>query len=172
MQMYAIRSLTIEDADAFVLLRRTMLNDAPWAFASSPQIDRGCNAKLVRESVTRPGSAILGAFDGNTLIGAAGLVRDEKPKRQHIATIWGVYVTAAARQQGVGRRLVETAITTAGSWVGVESVQLTVSERATTALRLYESLGFRVWGHEPDALRVDGERLTETHMRLEISRRP
>lgn len=164
--MYSVRPLAIHDADAFVVLRRAMLADTPWAFASSPEIDRGCKPELVRDSVTRDGSAILGAFDGDALIGAAGLVRDDKPKRRHIATIWGVYVEPSARRVGVGRRIVETAIALARTWTGVECLQLTVSEKAIAAQRLYQSLGFSTWGFEPDALRVDGRSFKETHMRL------
>lgn len=166
--MYAIRALEPADAESFVILRRAMLVDTPWAFASSPEIDRGCKPELVRDSVSRDGSTILGAFDNNALIGAAGLVRDEKPKRHHIVSIWGVYVTPTARGAGLGRRIVEAAIATARTWPGVACVQLTVSEKAIAARRLYESQGFTAWGLEPDALRVDGVTYDESHMRLAL----
>jgi len=164
--MSVIRPLQPDDADAYVVLRRTMLTEAPWAFASSPEFDRGCNADQVRESVSRPGSAILGAFDGVDLIGSAGLVRDEKPKRRHIALIWGVYVAPAARGCGLGRSVMQAALDHARTWPGLECIQLAVSERAQAARRLYESLGFTTWGIEPDALRVDGHGHAESHMRL------
>lgn len=164
--MFVIRLLQPEDADAFVHLRIRMLTEAPWAFASSVEMDRGCKPELVRDSVTREGSAILGAFEGDALIGAAGLVRDEKPKRRHIATIWGVYVGPEARGQGVGRQLIETAISTARTWPDLAVLQLSVSERADTARRLYEQLGFTAWGVAADSLRVDGQSYSETYMQI------
>jgi len=170
--MHAVRLLSVDDAEAFVTLRKAMLLESPWAFASSPEIDRGCNVELVRDSITRSGSAILGAFDGGSLVGACGLVRDEKPKRCHIAVIWGVYVAPQVRRHGLGRQIVQAAIVTARSWQGVECIQLTVSEKAAAARMLYESLSFTAWGREPDALRVEGASFAETHMRLDIGPEP
>jgi len=41
-----------------------------------------------------------------------------------------------------------------------------VSERACEALCLYESVGFRAWGREPEATEVGGLRYDEIHLTL------
>lgn len=166
--MSIARALTPDAAEAFAELRREMLADAPWAFCSSPGHDRGSDPAMVRAQLIRPDNAILAVQDAGRVIAAAGLHREEPPKRHHIATIWGVYVTPGARGRGLGRSVVSAAIETARTWPRIEAVILTVSENAPAARALYESLGFIPWGFEPDALRVDGRSYAETHMRLPI----
>lgn len=58
------------------------------------------------------------------------------------ALIEGVRVSAAMRGQGVGRALVEEAVTRARA-KGCHLVQLTTDKQRPDALRFYERLGFR-----------------------------
>ncbi len=164
-----VRPLTDSDADitAYVHLRREMLEREPFAFGSSPEDDR-LSADFLRTSLRSHDSAILGCFKCGELIAAAGLVREPKLKAHHLATIYGVYTTPAARGLGAARAVLTHAITTARKWTGVDWVQLSVSETAPIAQGLYESLGFIAWGTEPDATRVDGLGYAEIHMRLKL----
>lgn len=166
-----VRRLTPEDARAYAALRQAMLVDTPWAFSASPESEVGSVAERVVESLGRPGFAIVGAFEPEGLLAVAGLDREKKPKRAHVAWIWGVYTLSAARGRGLGRAVMDGAIQEACSWAGVARVQLSVSERSREARALYESLGFESWGVEPDALRVDGRAYQETHMSLSIGGR-
>jgi hypothetical protein len=45
--------------------------------------------------------------------------------------------------------------------------QLSVTDRAAKARRIYESCGFIAWGTELDGLSVGGESYAETHMALQ-----
>lgn len=162
-----IRPLTPEDAPAYAALRREMLADSPWAFFSSPEDDRGVRPEIMRESLAQRGFVVIGAWDDRGhLIGVAGLLRESKAKRAHVAGIWGVYVTPSCRGRGVARDLLTAAIAAARAWPGVAALTLSVSERSPAARRVYESLGFVAWGTEPDALRINGAPHAETHMRL------
>lgn len=96
----------------------------------------------------------FGAFDGPSLVGAVGLEYSAKPKIRHSALLIGMYVQPAARGLGVGRALVQAAIEAALARGGILTLQLTVTEGNTPAIRLYESLGFRAWGTEPLAMRT------------------
>jgi ribosomal protein S18 acetylase RimI-like enzyme len=96
-----------------------------------------------------------------------GLVRASKAKQRHKATVWGMYVTPRARNKGVGRALVEAAIEHARGW-GLDQLQLTVTEAAPHAKRLYESAGFRHWGQERRALHWKGRFVDEYHLALEF----
>ena len=51
---------------------------------------------------------------------------------------------------------------------GVSWLHLSVSSAADEARRLYERVGFRVWGTEPDALRDGGRSVVEHHMALRL----
>jgi len=153
-----------------------MLADAPWAFMASPGSDHGSSAAFLKKILGRPKgqNTILGAFEGGRLLASAGVLREETPKRRHLVLIWGVYVTPAARGRGLGRAVMIGAIERARSWSRagdpVAAVELAVNERAVAAQRLYASMGFRMWGREPEALRLNGRFLSEIHMSLPLRR--
>lgn len=168
-----IRRFNAADVPAYLSIRREMLLNAPWAFGSSPEDDRGLDPRAVQERVESAESAIIGAFDreGGSpegLCAVAGVGREPKRKARHLATIVGVYTRTACRGQGLGRRVVTAAIDLARAWSGVDLVQLAVSEHAPEARRLYERLGFVAWGVEPEALRLDGRAYAEIHMKLRL----
>lgn len=162
--------LTPADAPAYVALRREMLADSPWAFLASPEQDRGCDVEKVRASLARSDAAIVAvkAEGGGELVAAAGVVREEALKRRHIAIIWGVYVQASARGTGLGRAVVTRAMDVAKSWEGIASIHLAVNANAPAAKKLYESLGFREWGFEPDAVRIGAASYGEYHMAIAL----
>ncbi len=162
------RALTPADADVYAEFRREMLLDSPWAYVSSPGDDPAANPSSMRESLARPCNAILVVEEGGRLSASAGVMRDVRLKRSHLAHIWGVYVTPGARGQGLGRAVVAAAIGMARGWPGIESVRLSVSGNAPAARKLYESLGFVVWGTEPAGLRENGRTHTEYHMHLPL----
>lgn len=168
------RFLTDSPADiaAYVVLRREMLLDSPWSFSSSPGHDRGSDPEKVRASMAGHGPGaekriIVVERDGR-LISSAGVNREDTPKRRHIAFIWGVYTTPAARRAGCARAVMRAAIAEARTWPGIRHVQLSVSARTPGAKALYESLGFVVWGHEREALTIDGDYADEHHMALRV----
>lgn len=164
-----IRELAPDDAEAFFALRRRALSDVPLAFASSPEDDLIADVAAAREHLARaPESVIFGAFDGDTLVGCVGLYRDRHLKSAHKAHLWGLYVAPGSRRQGVASRLVDAAVAHARTLPGVEAVQLGVSGAAADARRLYDRLGFGVWGTDPDALRHDGRSVAEDWMVLRL----
>lgn len=166
-----IRRLTPEDAEAYVVLRHAMLEEHPAAFLSSPEDDHGCRVEVVRERLAPElENATFGAFAPELagLIGAVGLFREDKLKSNHRVHVWGMYVAPSARGSGLGRRLLEAVVDHARHLEGVTHVQLSVSETAPEARRLYESLGFEAWGTEPEAMRVGEKLLAEIHLSLRL----
>lgn len=163
----AIRPLAAAEAEAFVDLRREALEAAPLAFGASVDDDRGLSVEFMRESLANPDAAtVLGAFEGDRLLGIAGVGRYPKIKQRHRAVIWGMYVSPAGRGLGTGRALLDSAVERARSWSGVLQVHLSVTDAAPEARRLYESYGFVEWGAEPRALGRDGQFVTEYHLVL------
>jgi ribosomal protein S18 acetylase RimI-like enzyme len=110
---------------------------------------------------------VFGAYT-QELVGMLGLSRANQKKAAHKIRLWGMFVLPAFRRQGVGMRLLDTAIRYARSLDGAASVHLSVSESAAAARQLYESAGFETWGVEPDAVRFDGSSASERHMRLSL----
>lgn len=107
---------------------------------------------------------VLGAFDGERLVGAAGLQFEPREKARHKANLFGMYVLPVARQGGFGRRLVQAILEEAGSREGVKVVQLTVTEGNVAAQALYESCGFQSFGVEPFAVALGDAFLSKVHM--------
>lgn len=169
---YLIRRLALEDVGAYVSFRETMLLAAPDSFASSPGDDPAGTVSQLREQLAKSDNAIIGAFRGEALVGSAGVLRLPRQKMSHMARIWGVFVRPEDRSRGVGARVVRAAIELARTWPGVSAINLSVSEQAGNARRLYEGLGFVAWGVEPRALRFGGRTLDEVHMQLSLDPGP
>lgn len=163
-----IRVLGEADANAYVVLRRQSLLDAPLAFAASPGDDVASSVEAVREQIRRaPDAVIVGAF-APELVGAVGLHRDRHIKAAHKAHVFGMYVAPSHRRQGMAARLLAAALDHARSLPGVTWVHLSVSAATPGAQRLYERAGFAVWGTEPEALQYDGELVAERHMAVRL----
>jgi GNAT superfamily N-acetyltransferase len=88
---------------------------------------------------SRPGEALFGAESGGQIVGVCGLNVDPYLDDPRIGRVRNVYVLAAYRGQGTGRRLVERAIAAAQGHFD----QLRLRGEEAGPARLYESLGFR-----------------------------
>jgi RimJ/RimL family protein N-acetyltransferase len=69
---------------------------------------------------------------------------------------------------GVGRGLVDALLAHARE-LGLELVVLTVTEGNSRAAQLYERCGFRSFGVEPRAIKVDGRAYAKNHMYLDLT---
>jgi GNAT superfamily N-acetyltransferase len=160
----SIRCLEPRDADAVIALRREALTSEPLAFAASLEDDRTLSRERLRASLADVAtSAIIGAFDGQTLVGMAGVFRMDTLKARHRAMMWGMFVTPAARRRGLGAAIVRAAVDRARAWPGIIQVHLSVTESSEEAGRLRE------WGVEPRALHSGGRFVAEHHMVLELT---
>ncbi|MBI5720321.1 MAG: GNAT family N-acetyltransferase [Burkholderiales bacterium] len=109
-------------------------------------------------------TAAFGAFSGEELVGTVALEFSNKPKTRHKGQLIGMYVKPQARGTGVGRLLVQAALSYAAARPGVEVLTLTVTQGNVPAESLYSSLGFKLFGVEPMALRVASGYLAKVHM--------
>lgn len=160
----AIRLLTPADAPAFLALRLRAILDSPSSFSASRDDEL---ARTPDEHVQRiaggPMQRGVGAFDGERLVGFAGLRRESLRQLWHKAMLWGVFVDASYRGKGVARRLVNACIEQAERDPAIMQVHLSVNAENNAALQLYESLGFIAYGTEPRSLRV-GELFYDEHL--------
>jgi ribosomal protein S18 acetylase RimI-like enzyme len=79
-----------------------------------------------------------------------------------------MYVAPHVRRRGVGAALLGALIGHARSLPGLEWLQLGVGVHNEEARALYQTHGFRPWGIDRDALRVDGRSVDELRMRLRL----
>lgn len=160
-----IRRFTTADAEIYQDLRLQALRDSPGAFSSS--YEEECATPLTDVAVfiaPESGRHVLGAFVDGRLVGMVGLGRDLRSKASHKVFIRSMYVDPQYRGRKIARRLLEEALAVARSLGGVRQVTLAVTAGSTTALALYQSLGFVAFGVEPRALRVDGVFIDDVHM--------
>jgi RimJ/RimL family protein N-acetyltransferase len=160
-----IRILTEHDVEEFIRLRLEALTYEPYAFARAPEDERSRSPESValRLCPVPEGNFIVGAFEGTHMVGQAGFVRYEGRKERHKGTIWGVYVTAAARGQGVAKAILTRLLDRVRGYPGLEQVSLSVSIPQEAARRLYNALGFEVYGYEKHALKVGAIYVDEEH---------
>ncbi len=167
-----VRQLTAGDAVTYREVRLAALRQDPDAFITTAAEFGARALETVAAQLTpRPAAVTYGAFVGGGLVGLLTLLREERPRLAHRASIVGVSVAAQARSQGCGDALVRAALAHARGWDGVTSVHLAVTETQAAARRLYERHGFRVWGTQPDAVRDGaGRALAEHHLWLPMTR--
>ncbi|KHL96254.1 hypothetical protein QW71_08555 [Paenibacillus sp. IHB B 3415] len=163
-----LRMLTSEDAKVYRGLRLQSLRLHPEAYLSTYESEKKLSIVTTRIRLEpSENNFTLGAFDGEEkLVGIVTFFRESRPKIDHKANIYSVYVDSDVRKQGVGRRLMVELIARARLLPGLEILNLTVTSNNVAAKRLYESLGFICYGTEPKAMKLGDEYLDEDLMIL------
>lgn len=164
--MIEIRSVTPEDVETFRELRLEALRTSPEAFSASYEDFVKVSMDDVRKRIrTEEDNFIVGAFaEGQKLCGMVGFGRDAGRKSNHKGTIWGVYVAAECRGQGVAERLMKEVLHRASQLQGLQQVNLIVVTTNQPALSLYNKLGFTTFGVEKKALIIGDQSYDEAYM--------
>ncbi len=112
---------------------------------------------------------VFGAIDGDQPVGIAGLRREPLAQVAHKAVLWGVYVDANRRKEGIARQLF-SCVRSHAMEIGVLQIMLSVNVENDKAKSLYESLGFLTFGVEPRSMRVGDLFFAEEHMILRLDK--
>jgi ribosomal protein S18 acetylase RimI-like enzyme len=169
-----IRRMGPEDLNRYKSLRDEALDRHPESFTSDPRSERvrSPESYLGRLGLTEPlgGTFLLGAWLDGELVGSVACEREFKPKTRHRANIVGMYVRESQARQGIGRQLLAACIEQAHRAQGLEMLTLTVTASNERAVRLYEQAGFKVYGVQPRAIRIESggraQYFDKTHMIL------
>jgi ribosomal protein S18 acetylase RimI-like enzyme len=163
-----IRRLNPGDASAYRAMRLRAFRDHPEAFTSSfEEADRlPLAASEMRLGVQH--HKFWGAFESGRLCGMIGLERETRVKNQHKGTVVAMYVPPERTRRGIGLALLEALVEDARA-TGIELLVLTVTHGNGSAAKLYERAGFRSFGIEPRAIKIDGRAYAKNHMYLELT---
>ncbi|MBU2705049.1 GNAT family N-acetyltransferase [Zooshikella marina] len=162
-----IRVLNRNDAEQYKQIRLTALRACPESFAQSFDNELSQPLSYFANKITPSNqSFIIGAFNGLTLVGTAGVSRQDYLKRSHKGMISGFYVNKPFQSNGIGKRLLERIIDEAKQLNDLSQLQLVVISENTSAIKLYQKYGFETFAFERDALRLGQKSYDAKHMVL------
>lgn len=142
-----VREATPADAAALVELARAVGSEPEGWLISDDWRSVGEERKYLRALRRHPHAAVFVAELPEGVVGRLSVARDSHPASWHVADL-GLMVAAGHRRKGIGRALLEQAV----SWariVGVIKVELHVFPHNTAAIALYEQFGFVREGYRP-----------------------
>lgn len=152
-----IREAVLSDVQQFRDLRLHALQDSPTAFSGDYFVSLNQPMSFWENRLRFDDyGMIFFAEHDKQLIGMTGVRQRESPKTKHSADILSVYV----RPEWRGLRIAECILDTCAEWAKVRSVvilKLGVMADNTSAVRLYERCGFKIYGTEPWDIFYDGK---------------
>ncbi|WP_423856184.1 GNAT family N-acetyltransferase [Acidithiobacillus ferrianus] len=155
-----VRELRQDDDPAYRSLWRDALQQYAQYFrtAAGDDVPAGIPTRGAEDSFT------LGAFEKNALVGIISLERDRGVKLRHKALLFRMFVAPEVAGRGVGKSLLQEALSRAQGIDDLRYIHLTVLERNQRARALYRSLGFVDFALEPEAVRMDADYAGEVQM--------
>ena len=161
-----ILKLNSKDWKIYKDLRLEALQKDSIAFGSSYEESIKKADAEWQEKVENPRGHIFVAREGEEYIGMASAYEEQGEKVGHIAYVWGVYVRADYRGQKIGKRLMEAVIDELRKGGKVEKINLNVNTKQLTAVKMYESLGFKIAGTLHKEMKIGGEYFDEHIMEM------
>jgi len=109
---------------------------------------------------------IMGAFDGEKLIGICGFVREEATKAQHRGLIIQMYIQPEYQSHKFGLQLLQATTNLAFQLPDMEHIVLGVITTNIAAAKIYEQAGFIEFGLHPNYLKVGNQYFNQRLMVL------
>ena len=134
-------------------LRLESLKKDSAAFGSSYEEEK----KLPGAEWKRRTGNTLFALSNGKPIGMIAYVFNNKRKIRHIANIYGFYVKEKYRSRGIGKKLIEMALSSIMKNKDIIKINLNVNLKQKSAVRLYKKFGFKIVGIMKKDLFVNGK---------------
>ena len=122
------------------------------AFLEGPPINT--TKDFVLQNINGNWPHFIAVSDGK-IIGWCDISALDRPVFEHIGSL-GIGVLAPYRGQGVGKALMDAALQKA-RLKGLTRIELTVREKNTSAIALYEKMGFEKEGVHRNGVCIDGK---------------
>jgi RimJ/RimL family protein N-acetyltransferase len=158
------RELVIEDFDAYNALREMALNVGTEIFVSTNDEERNKRKAKFSSRIEDDNSFVMGAFEGNVLVGVVTFGREERIKIKHKGGIYGMFINPDYQGKGVGSELLSITLKKASEMIGLRQINLGVMSTNFNAIKLYEKMGFKPYCVEKEAVFVNETFLDELFM--------
>lgn len=159
-----IRALTHGDWETWKQFRLEALKTSPESFGSSFEEELQWPDSEFQACLNK--NKIFGVFIDKILAASAGFYSLNGQKTRHRGVIWGMYTKLEYRKQGLASALIQAIITFAKSQV--IQLHLTCVTNNLPAIKFYHKHGFKIYGTEPRALKIDDTFIDEHLMILEL----
>lgn len=159
-----IRVLTVKDWEQFKQIRLQALQTDPQAFFVTYEKELGISDEEWKNKLQKQTHVYVGAFEGERAIGLAGAFTMDIPQEWILISM---YVDSEFRGQDIGGQLIHV-IEDMVKEKGATRLSLLVNEHMTSAVRLYEKIGFEIVETVPDQTVGDGSVVDEYRMVKQI----
>ncbi|CZL29099.1 putative acetyltransferase YhhY [Legionella pneumophila] len=160
-----IRQLFNADWHIWKDIRLEALNNSPESFGSSYEEEVLMTDADFQNGLSK--GYVLGAFVDDLLVSSAGLYTLNSLKTKHRGVLWGMYTRLEYRGKGIATALIQTLIQHAK--IHVTQLHLTCVTSNFVARAFYQKQGFRIYGTEPKALKINDTFYDEYLMVLDFN---
>lgn len=156
------------DLNEFKAIRIEGARNSPIVFRDSSQEMESKSIKDFEDHLDGLNSRdfFVGAFINDELVGVAALYHQKYLKLAHKSELGSVYVKPEHRNKGIATILIREIIDRAKKAGDVLHIGLSVCTTNESALKVYERLGFKCYGTEPNVVKLDGKFYDEHLMQL------
>lgn len=150
-----VRRLLPEECDAFWEIRLQSLRDCPEAYGSAYE-EEACLSSEERKARCdwSDDNFVIGAFEGERLVGIVGLRREIRVKSRHKAVVIGMYVLPEFRAQGLGGLLMDKLIQEARQLPSLARLGMRVRRGFMNGADLWSSASSRMRSDNMNSLTI------------------
>ncbi|KTD33604.1 methyltransferase [Legionella nautarum] len=167
-QFMKIKRLMQEDWELWKSCRLEALKNSPESFGSSYEEEVLMSDIDFQHRLTK--GYVLGAFVDDLLVSSVGFYKLNSLKTKHRGVLWGMYTRLEYRGKGIATALIQTLIQHARTCV--TQLHLTCVVSNFVARAFYQKQGFRIYGTEPKALKINDTFYDEYLMVLDFNEEP
>ncbi len=148
-------------------LRLEAVKNYPASFAGSYEEDKSHSDAYWEDLLKRDRMKhVFARLENGELIGSVSFYYREMMNVRHLYRLCAMYVKPESQGKGVGKKLVLTALNQIKKDPIAHKVALSVELSNVSAVKLYESCGFKSVGIQKDELKVEGVFYDELMMEL------
>lgn len=153
------RTLESKDLDAYRKVRLECLKSHPENFGSTFEEESAANSLLLDKIISKKPTAefVMGAFYLGELIGICGMRQEGRLKTNHRGEIVQMYVRESFSGNGIGKKILASALNRAFENASIDQVTLGVVANNIGAVTLYKNVGFVEYGRLENSFKSNNQ---------------